>query len=301
MPLNLQPTAAVRYNGTMATWEELEPTIIATLDDHDYDRPNVTPHPGAVLVAWEHYGPKQLALKGIEPGRRWSAICVVSAHEPPDEVDAEEALEIAIAYAEWAHPELQGQPLLVDVPGDYAEIRRALEDGANELANQDFVAGKSTLSSEDFGRLDELGYDSDSSYCIATAGDAVGVNGDLLVPSEWADVLALAPGQHAVQLWSEAATADGRSALSALHTWLREQGYQRERELGGDWPGGSETKIDKDVLVEHVAERQQVPEAIVERVADAWKGRYVPWGSSDGEIETYAKLKAKRRPRKTRR
>jgi hypothetical protein len=282
---------------TTPTWEDLEGTVVDVVAENGVAKGrDAHVHPGALLVAWQHYGPTQLAFKGIAPGRRFSTIAVVSEYDPPDPVEnAENALDIAVQYAADHHPELRGQPILVDVPGDEGEIRSALEDEAMVQANRSFVEGLSTPGDLLQDDLEEQGYDPDSITIIATAGDAVAVNGDLIVGPNWEDLLGLEKKGHA-QLWTEArppgpATKVHGPASWRLEDWLIDNGYDRLDRLGGEWPGGEEQEVSKEYMIENVAEEKGIPEKLVADVADVWKGDYVMWGSDSGSSTVYAKKK----------
>ena len=287
---------------TTPSWEDLEGTIVDVIaEDGKVKGRDADVHVGALLVAWEQYGSTQLAFRGIEPGRRWSTIAVVSEEDPPDPVEnAENALDVAITHAAEHHPELRGQPILVDVPGDEAEIRSALEDAASNRANHSFVEGLSYGGDQLSDDIDEAGYDPTSIVIIAIAGDAVAVNGDLLVDTDWEDTLGLAK-QKRPQLWAEARKPGSNFPANwLLEDWLTENGYERLDRFGGRWPVGEEEEISKEQLIEDVAEEKSIPEKIVAKVANAWKGSYVMWQSDSGNSTVYAKPKAAKKPRKAR-
>lgn len=302
MSVNLQPAAESRYNQGMArpSYEELENTIVATItEDGSVSHSEV--HPGALLVAWEQYSERQVALPGIEPGGRWQTIAVVT--DDYDGVDEEAALDAAIAYAAEELPWLRGQPLLVDVPGDAQDIRSALEEAAQDEANQSFASGLSTTEDQLQIDLDGAGYNDQEHVVIAVCGDAVAVDGDLLVSEYWVKALGLERTERP-QLWSEARRPGPPGQVQApaswqLEDWLTDHGYERVERFGGTSPVGEEIEIEKEFLVERVAEQMKVPYSVVRRVADDYKGRHhIYWQADAAETTVYAQPKKK--PRKTR-
>lgn len=281
----------------MTTWEDLEGTIVDVVtEDGVVKGRDAHVHPGALLVAWQHYGTTQLAFKGIEPGRRFSTIAVVSEYDPPDPVeDAAAALDVAVQHAAEYHPELRGQPVLIDVPGDEGEIRSALEGEALVQANRSFVEGLSYGGDQLESDIEELGYDPESIVIIASAGDAVAVNGDLVVGPNWEDLLGLEKKGHA-QLWTEARPPGPPDKVFGPASWrledyLTDNGYDRLDKFGGEWPGGQEQEVSKEFMIENVAEEMGIPEKLVAKVASAWKGNEVIWGSDSGGSTVYAKKK----------
>lgn len=301
MSVNLQPAEEIRYNQGMAqpSYDELEPTIVATITEDGSDS-HTAVHPGALLVAFEQYSERQVALPGIEPGARWQTIAVVT--DDYDDVDEETALDAAIAYAAEELPWLRGQPILVDVPGDAQDIRDALETAAQDEANQSFAQGLSTTGDQLMLDLDEAGYDDQDSVVIAVCGDAVAVDGDLLASEHWVKVLGLEKTKHP-QLWTESRRPGPPDQVQApaswlLEDWLMDHGYESVERLGGRSPVGEEIEIEKKFLIERVAEQMKVPYGVVRRVADVYKGQHIYWQASDAETTVYAKPKKK--PRKAR-
>jgi hypothetical protein len=284
------------------SWEDLESTIVATITEEDGVDTDVELHPGALLVGWQHYGETQLALPGIQPGRRFSTIAVVSDDDPPEKVDPELGIDAAIDYATQHYPSLQGQPVLAYVASDESGIRSALEAAAQDMANQSFVEGLSTPGDELIDALTEEGYDPESVVVIASSGAAVAVNGDLHVDSHWEQKLGLVDKfKPYPELWTDDYYRRDhfpRTALAYLQEWLVNEGFTRRTDLGGEWPGGAEQEIDKDFLVEHAASASRIPEAEVRELADAWKGQQVYWTAESGDTTVWAQKK--RRPKKAR-
>lgn len=300
MPVNLQSAQVFGYNDRMAkpSWEELKSTVVATIEE-DGTETVAEVHPGAILVAWQHYSEKQLALPGVKPGRMWSTIAVVSSSDPPDPVDAEDAIDAAIEYAADELPMLRGQPTLVDVPGDDSKIRDALESAAQEMANLDTAASLSALDDQLAIDLESAGYDDQSAVIIATVGDAVAVDGDVLVSPHWEEVLGVRKMRHP-QLWNEAELEAptprvGRPSWK-LEDHLTDFGYEHVKKFGGAVPVGEEIELDTDSLIERVAEEQKIPEALVRLVAESKKGQFVYQKANQGEVTVYAM--PKKRPRK---
>lgn len=150
-------------------------------------------------------------------------------------------------------------PSYVEIPMDALS---AVEEAADEMANENFVQGHSTLDDQMMIDLNEMGYADATVAVIATAGDAIGVNGDVVEESPESE--------------------------------LEAEGFEYISKLSGAWPGGEEAELDREWVVRRAHRESGIAEDVLELAVDheLGTGSELYRGSSDGDIETYAKPKA---------
>jgi len=183
-----------------------------------------------------------------------------------------------------------------DVLG-YGEIKTALEEEVERLADESSAGAWSTAGDQMEGDLDGEGFDPESIIVEANFGDAKAVNGDLLVGPHWAGIL----GVKANDLWSEVGT-------DKLTDWLDANGYEYLDKSGGRVPS-EEGYAQGETAIDAVAEELDRPREDVEKAAESldWWQEEIPHGTS-GRTYVWAKKKTgtetqerRRRPARTRR
>lgn len=181
---------------------------------------------------------------------------------------------------------------------DEDDIRDALESQLQTMADESAAQAHSMVDDQLLMDLGELDYDTDEVYVIAEFGDEVGVSEDLLVDPSWYKELGLEPPENVVDKWGEASTKEkgpggyGTRADWALIEWLREQGYEQVKRLGGAKPTGDETEIEGEFVVERVAQELGAAKDDVWEVLEAEFGAsrdgQVYYSSNSGQIDVYA-------------
>jgi hypothetical protein len=250
-------------------------------------------------------------LEFSDPEARWTVYRVVldpgvpdwgelksvtdSAGQDPEELKAafesDDPMQRAWAYETWAgyHGwyEFDQYPLVLtraEVEKRYdtdlgykSDIVSALEEEAERMADDDSATGWSDVGDQMSADVEAEGFDPDSIVNIAEFGDAIAVNGDLLVDREWETRLGLKPGKHP-RIWSEIGT-------HRLEGWLEQNGYELAR-YGGRIPS-SEGYAHSETVIDAVAERLGMPAEEIAEVAESldWWQEEIPWGTSgDGSV-----------------
>jgi len=169
---------------------------------------------------------------------------------------------------------------------EYPEgIRSDIEAELTRMANDAAVVALSTV---DDMTVQEIGSREDefSIVGVAEAGDALAVDGDILIPRRWQERLGL-PGSQSAELFGDVTSS------AAVGHWLRENGYEETR-YGGDVPGGIEEEIPIEHVARALAKEKDIPE---EFAADAIRAalklkpdaELVYWGSSNAYTSVYVK------------
>jgi len=172
----------------------------------------------------------------------------------------------------------------------YGEIKVALEETIERMVDQSAAEGWGTPGDQLAGDLEDAGFDPESIVVEANFGDAVAVNGDLIVGPHWAEVF----GYKHNDLWSEVGTDE-------LTDWLDKNGYEYLDKSGGRVPS-TEGYAYAEHVVDAVAKeldrsREQVEEAA--KSVDGWQEE-IP-GSSSGMTYVWAKRKEESRTEEARR
>lgn len=182
-----------------------------------------------------------------------------------------------------------------DVLG-YGEIKTALEEEVERLADESSAQAWSTAGDQLTSDIEDDGFDPESIVVEANFGDAKAINGDLLVGPRWGEIL----GVKSNDLWSEVGT-------DKLTDWLDKHGYEYLDRKGGRVPS-EEGYADGETAVDAVAARLELPQELVQKAADAtdWWQQEIPHGTS-GHTYVWAKKtgteteEARHRPRARRR
>jgi hypothetical protein len=189
-----------------------------------------------------------------------------------------------IAGAEYLSDE--DQAFRDDVLG-HDEIRQALEEEAERLADISAAEAWSTAGDQLVSDMEADGYDPESIVVIGEFGDGVAVNGDVLVDQGWEKALGLKHEPHP-QLWSDV-------GVRGLEGWLEKSGFELTK-FGGRVPT-EEGYAYGEHVVDAVAKRLDVSRDDVESVAKSvdWFQDEIPWGTS-GDTQTWAKRRAGAEP-----
>lgn len=230
--------------------------------------------------------------------------------QDPDELAAafvsNDPLERAYAYETWAGHygwhEFDQYPLVLtrleteerydaDLGGK-SGIVSALEETVERMADDSGAQAWSTLGDALLSDIAADGYDPDSAVCIARFGDAVAVNGDVLVDRGWEQALGIKPGKHP-KLWNEV-------GVRQLEGWLEKNGYELT-DFGGRVPT-TEEEVSGEHVVHAVAKQLELPEETVMEIAQTldWWQKEIPWGTS-GDTSTWAKRRGAARTEESRR
>jgi hypothetical protein len=145
----------------------------------------------------------------------------------------------------------------------YGEIKTALEEEVERLADMSSAEGWSTAGDQMKSDLEDEGFDPESIVIFAEFGDEGAVNGDL--------------------------TDD---TVAGLETKLEAEGYEYLDRFGGRVPS-EEGFAHADTAIEAVAEELGVPEEQVKEAAESldWWQEEIPRGTS-GHTYVWAKRKA---------
>jgi hypothetical protein len=162
-----------------------------------------------------------------------------------------------------------------DVLG-YSDIRAAIEETVDRMADQDEAMAWSTPGDAMESDVEAEGFDPSTIVCIAEFGDAVAVNGDLT-----------------------------DETVLAIMRKLEAEGYEETR-YGGRVPS-SEAEVSSEHVADAVAKELDRDVEDVEEAAKSldWWQENIPWGTS-GDSSVWAKRKSgaeesRRRPTSTRR
>ena len=168
-----------------------------------------------------------------------------------------------------------------DVLG-YADIKTSLEEEVDRLADVSGAAAWGALSDQALGDLEDKGFDPETAVCIGEFGDAVAVNGDVLVDARWEEALGLKREPHP-QLWSDVGSAP-------LEEWLEKNGYEYT-DLGGRVPD-SEEEVSGETAIDAVTEESDDDRETVEAAAKSldWWQENIPRGTS-GSTSVWATRK----------
>jgi hypothetical protein len=176
------------------------------------------------------------------------------------------------------------------MPDDYDDIKDAIEEQLERLANIDAAVAWSTIDDQTMMDLEEDGWDDQSAIMIADVGYETVVNGDPLVPPYFEKELKLKRSKHPKQ-WREHENSKGENAAYLLGGWLVKNGYQK-LSTGGGKVFSEEQEIQFSFVVDEVMqENKQFKLADVGLVVEDMfgTGDYTYWGSSDGDTELWAK------------
>lgn len=188
---------------------------------------------------------------------------------------------------------------------DPNEIRWAIDAELEDLANQSTAESQSYRFDyeEETDKAEEDGYDPSTLIKVASYGDSVAVDGDLLVPPHIMKLLNLKPRHHRVMLWTEMGKGMNEDAWTVYYDYLRGMGYDRLARIGGADPTGSPQELAVDTVVQAVLNAWDVSSqgdkptaAEVQSTLAQYgigSGDVVYWESSSGDIEWFAKLPAK--------
>ena len=224
-----------------------------------------------------------------------------SADQDPEELtdafESDEPMERAFAYVTWAGHygwhEFDSYPLTLtrlevekryDVDlGGLSGIKDALEEEAARMADDGGAQAWSSVGDATASDVEAEGYDPESIVSIAEFGDAMAVNGDILVDQSWERSLGLKPGKHP-KLWGEV-------GVHKLEGCLEQNGYELAK-YGGRVPT-TEEEVSAEHLVRAVAKRLKLPEEEVEKAAQTldWWQEEIPWNTS-GDTSVWAKRKS---------
>jgi len=257
--------------------------------EEDYDKPR---------ARWEIY---RVVLDQEVPS--WGELEAVaeSAGQDPDDLreafESDDPMERAWAYVTWAGHygwvEFDQEPLSLtrlEVEKRYdtdlggrSGIISALEEVVERMADESQAEAWSSPGDQMLSDIADGGYDSDSAVVLAEFGDALAVNGDLLVDRGWEERLGLKPGKHP-RLWNEVGSHQ-------LEGWLEQNGYELT-DFGGRVPA-SEGYASGEHAAQAVAKDMKLPVETIEEVARSldWWQEEIPHGTS-GDSSVWARRKA---------
>ena len=271
-----------------------------------FDLGDLDPDSEEVKSAMQTVGLEREALEELEPEQR--AIALAEAlldYGRGDPGPSGWSTDINIPEkVKWWGDKVAGAEYLADedeafrddVLG-YGEIKTALEEEVERLADESSAQAWSTAGDQLTSDIEDDGFDPESIVVEANFGDAVAINGDLLVGPHWGEIL----GVKSNDLWSEVGTDN-------LTNWLDANGYEYLDRKGGRVPS-EEGYAYGETAIDAVAARLELPHELVEKAAesvDGWQEE-MP-GSSSGMTYVWAKKKtgteteeARHRPRARRR
>lgn len=132
------------------------------------------------------------------------------------------------------------------------EVSQLVTDAMEEMANDSYAQAKGTfyegLPDYVFSDTEEELWDAADYIVVARCGDAVTINGDVLVDPNWFKTLGFG-SQNAVSLWR-----DRRDVLKSLQEWLEEEGYEIAHQDDGKFEEATE-EVDREQLTRNVIER----------------------------------------------
>lgn len=167
-----------------------------------------------------------------------------------------------------------------DVLG-YGEIKTALEEEVERLADESSAQAWSTAGDQLTSDIEDEGFDPESVLIEANFGDAKAINGDSLVGPHWADII----GVKYNDLWSEIGT-------DKITDWLDKNGYEYLDRMGGRVPS-EEGFAQGETAIDAVAENLDRSREDVEKAAKSldWWQEEIPRETS-GHTYVWAKKKS---------
>ena len=252
-----------------------------------------------------------------EPGAEWTVYRVVLDQEVPDWGDVkavaqstgqpakeirngfidDDPIQRALAYQAWAGyygwENFDNYPLTLSILevekrydtdlGGRSAIVSALKETIERMADESSATAWSGVGDQLESDLEDEGFDPEHIVSIGEFGDAMAVNGDILVDRGWEESLGLKPGKHP-RLWNDVGT-------HKLEGWLEDNGYELT-DKGGRIPA-EEGYAYGEHVIDAVAKELKLPTEDVAEVAktlDYWQEE-IPDTSGDGSV--WAKKKAK--------
>ena len=225
-----------------------------------------------------------------------------SAGQDPDELraafESDDPMERANAYWDWAGHygwiEFDQYPLQLTCAeineryphaelNCYGSIQSTIEEVTERMADESSATGWSYVGDQMQIDIEDDGFDPNTIVSIAEFGDALAVNGDVLVDQGWKEALGLKKGPHP-RLWNEV-------GIHRLEGWLEDNGYELTK-YGGRIPS-EEGYASADHVIDAVAHQLDLPAEHVEKAAQQldWWQEEIPWGTS-GDGSVWAKRKA---------
>ncbi len=183
---------------------------------------------------------------------------------------------------------------------DPDEIRWAIEAWMTHLANESAATSQSYRfdHEDEYDTAQEEGFDPTTLIKFASYGDAVAVDGDLLVPPHIMKLLNLKPPKHRVMLWTEVSKGMSEDAWWVYLDHLRGRGWDQVARISGSDPMGSEQEIQRDFLIQSILDdwdvseqgdkptQAEIDQAITNEVG---AGDHLYYGSGSGTIDWYAR------------
>jgi hypothetical protein len=255
-----------------------------------FDLRDLDPSRDEVRSALDTVGLDRDALEEMDPEQRAIAIAQALAdYGRRDEGPAGWSADIGIPDGvEWWGGKIEGSEYLADEDEafrddilGYGDIKTALEETIERMADQDGAAAWSTVGDQLTDDIADAGFDPESIVIEAQFGDAEAVNGDLLVSPHWAHIFDV----PANELWSEVGT-------DKLDAWLEANGYEYLSKFGGRVPS-SESEVSGEHAIRAVAKELDRDEEDVEKAAESldWWQEEIP-RSTAGSTYVWAKPKA---------
>jgi hypothetical protein len=255
-----------------------------------FDLADLDPSSEEVKSAMQTVGLEREALEEMEPTQRAVAIAeALLDYGRGDPGPSGWSTDINIPEkVKWWGDKVAGAEYLAgedeafrdDVLG-YGEIKTAIEETIERMVDESAAEGWGTPGDQLVSDLEDEGFDPESIVVEANFGDAVTVNGDVLVGPGWAGTL----GVKSTDLWSEVGT-------DKLTDWLDANGYEYLDKSGGRVPT-TEGYAHAEHVIDAVAEELGRDREDVEKAAesiDGWQEE-IP-GSSSGMTYVWAKKKA---------
>lgn len=231
-----------------------------------YDAADLALSNESVQSAMQYVGLDEDALRDMAPTVRAIALAdaLLDYGGGVEEGPSGWSADILSVQVKWSTGEVAGAEYLADedeafrdnVLG-YADIRTALEETVQRMADQSSAQAWSTLGDQIKDDLAEAGFDAESAVAVAEFGDAVAVNGDL----------------------------EPEKTLAGVEGELESEGYERT-DFGGRIPT-DEAEVSAEHAVETVAKELKRSKEDVEAAAQGldWWAPNIAWSSSgDGDV-----------------
>ncbi len=254
-----------------------------------YDASDLDPSNGDVKSAMRTVGLDAGTLRDLTPEYRALAIAtaLLDYGHGAEEGPSGWSEDVIHQPVKWLSGEVAGAEYLADEDEAYRnevlgydDIRTAIEEMVERMANQSSAEGWSTLSDQQRDDLEEAGFDAESAVAVADFGDEVAVNGDI----------------------------ETSLTLAGVEGDLESQGFELT-DFGGQIPS-DEAEVQTDHVVRAVAKNLGRSEEDVEAAAKGldWWGDTVTWSTSgDGSVWAKRRSESKtnevterRRPRSSR-
>lgn len=236
-----------------------------------YDASDLDPSNDDVKGALQYIGLDEGGLRDLTPTQRALTIAtaLLDYGHGAEEGPSGWSEDVIHQPVKWQSGEVAGAEYLADEDDafrnevlGYDDIRTALEEMVERMADQSGAQAWSTLGDQILDDLSEAGFDAESAVAVAGFGDEVAVNGEI----------------------------ETEKSLAGVESELESEGYELT-ELGGRIPS-YEAGVSAEHVVRAVAKNLGRSEEDVEAAAKGldWWGDTVTWSTS-GDGSVWAKRK----------